>query len=121
MTSKKPGKQRKAMHNLSAHRRGKLMVAGLISELAEETGVKRLPIRKGDSIVVISGEFKDTEGKVTKIDRKNYTVSVKELAIEKSDGAEYNVPLHYSKVMITKLEKDKRRSKILERRALKEV
>ncbi|MEM2108943.1 MAG: 50S ribosomal protein L24 [Candidatus Odinarchaeota archaeon] len=119
MVSKKPCKQRKILFTLPVHRRGKIMEAGLSSELAEDLGVKKLPIRKGDNVIVISGEFKGSEGTVTKIDRKNYTIRVKELTVEKPDGAEYNVPLHYSNVIITKLEKDKWRSKIIERRAVK--
>ncbi|MHA1410315.1 MAG: 50S ribosomal protein L24, partial [Candidatus Odinarchaeia archaeon] len=63
---------------------------------------------------------KDTEGKVLKINRKNYTLTVKELIIDKADGSEYNVPIHYSNVMLVKLEKDKWRKKIIERKAFKE-
>ncbi|WEU39848.1 MAG: 50S ribosomal protein L24 [Candidatus Odinarchaeum yellowstonii] len=119
MISKKPSKQRKILFTLPLHRRGKVMEAMLSKELAEELGVRKLPIRKGDTIMVISGEFKGSEGTVTKVDRKNYTIRVKELSIEKADGAEYNVPIHYSNVIITKIEKDKWRSKIIERRAVK--
>ncbi len=119
MISRKPSKQRKILFALPHHRRVKLMECRLSDELAEELGVRRLPIRKGDSVMVISGEFKGSEGTVTRVDRKNYTIRVKELSIEKADGAEYNVPIHYSNVIITKIEKDKWRSKIIERRAAK--
>lgn len=117
MISKKPSKQRKILFTLPHHRRVKLMEAMLSKDLAEDLGVKKLPIRKGDNVIVISGEFKGSEGAITKVDRKNYTIQVKELSIEKADGAEYNVPIHYSNVVITKIEKDKWRSKIIERRA----
>jgi large subunit ribosomal protein L24 len=118
--TKKPGKQRKSLFKAPYHMRNKIMSVKLIPDLAVEYGCKRLPVRKGDNVVVISGEFKDTEGKVLKINRKDYTLTVKELVVEKADGSEFNVPIHYSNVMIVKLEKDKWRDKIIERRALKE-
>ncbi|MHA1410222.1 MAG: 50S ribosomal protein L24, partial [Candidatus Odinarchaeia archaeon] len=71
--TKKPNKQRKFLYTAPNHRRNKIMSVKLVPALAEEYGVKRLPVRKGDTVVVISGEFKDTEGKVLKINRKNYT------------------------------------------------
>ncbi|MHA1754778.1 MAG: 50S ribosomal protein L24 [Candidatus Odinarchaeia archaeon] len=120
MKTKKPSKQRKAWYNQPLHRRAKTMSIKLIPDLAEELGVKRLPVRKRDTVVVISGGFKDTEGEVTEVDRKNYTLRIKEIAIEKADGAEYNVPIHYSNVMLVKLAKDKWREKIIERKMVKE-
>ncbi|MHA1348321.1 MAG: 50S ribosomal protein L24 [Candidatus Odinarchaeia archaeon] len=121
MKSKNPRKQRKWLYNAPLHRRGKIMCVPLSKDLAEEIGVKSLPVRKGDTVLVTSGEFKGTEGKIVSIDRKNYRLVIKEIVVEKADGTEYNMPISYSNVVITKLEKDKWRDKIIERKSVARI
>lgn len=98
------------------HLRKKKMGARLSPDLASEHEIRNLPVREGDTVMVITGSFKDTEGKVIRVDRKNFRVYIKEVAIEKAEGSEYNFPIAISRVMITKLEKDKWRDKIIARK-----
>ena len=94
--------------------------AKLSSELAKEYYVRSMPIRKGDTIIVMRGAFRDVEGKVTRADHKNASVYVEGVTKEKSDGSTIFLSIHPSNVMITKLSlEDKRRKDILERRASK--
>jgi ribosomal protein L24 len=63
------------------------------------------------------GDRKGFEGKIARIDRKKYRIYVEGLTREKVDGTTIFVPMHPSKVMITRLNlDDKWRKKILERK-----
>ncbi len=116
MKTKSPRKQRKAIYTMPLHMRNRKMTARLSPDLASEYEMRNLPVREGDTVLVATGSFKDTEGKVIEVDRKNFRVYIKEVAIEKADGSEYNFPIAVSRVMITKLEKDKWRDKAIARK-----
>ena len=62
--SKKPNKQRKALYKYKNHQRSKLLTCRLADFLREEFGIKKIPLRVGDSVRVCSGEFLDFEGEV---------------------------------------------------------
>lgn len=58
------------------------------------------------------------EGKVERVDVKNYRVFVEGVTREKTDGTTYLFPIHPSKVMIMRLDLgDKWRKDALERKA----
>jgi large subunit ribosomal protein L24 len=112
---KKPGKQRKLLYNAPAHLRHKLMAAPLSPELIASKGVKTLPVRKGDTVRILRGDHKGFEGKISRVDPKNYRIYVEGLTREKVDGTNIFVPVHPSKVMIRNLNlDDKWRKAILE-------
>jgi large subunit ribosomal protein L24 len=70
--------------------------------------------RKGDSVRIIRGEFKDIEGKVTKVITKEGTLNVEGVTREKAKGGTAPVPIHSSNVVITNvvLEDKARRNKL---------
>lgn len=113
----KPSKQRKMLYQAPDHIRHKLFAATLSPELRKSHGAKALPVRKGDTVRVMRGDHKGLEGKVTRVDRKRYRIFLEGLTREKSDGTTTFVPIHPSKVMITRLNlDDKWRNKILKRK-----
>jgi len=113
----KPTKQRKMLYQAPDHIRYRLFAAPLSSELRASHGVKTLPVRSGDSVRIMRGDQKGFEGKIARIDRKKYRIYVEGLTREKVDGTTIFVPMHPSKVMITRLNlDDKWRKKILERK-----
>lgn len=114
--SKSPKKQRKRFYNLPIHKRSKLFNARLIPDLAAEYGVRRLPVHKGDFVIITKGEFTDIEGKVKNLDRQNLRVFVEGASVEKKDGSSIDIPIYPSHIIITKLKKDKDRDKIILRR-----
>lgn len=117
-SSIKPGKQRKALYNMPLHLRHKLFNAPLSPELREKYGVKRLPVRKGDTVRIMRGDWKGHEGKVVDVDLKRVRIFIEGVQIKKADQTPVYYPIHPSKVMITKLDlSDKWRKKIIERRA----
>ncbi|MEM2937436.1 MAG: 50S ribosomal protein L24 [Candidatus Bathyarchaeia archaeon] len=113
----KPSKQRKMLFQAPDHIRYKRFAASLSPELRKSYGTRSLPVKSGDTVRVLRGDRKGFEGKVTRVDRKKYRIYVEGLTREKVDGTTIFVPIHPSKVMITKLNlDDKWRKKILERR-----
>jgi large subunit ribosomal protein L24 len=113
----KPSKQRKMLFQAPDHIRYKHFAAPLSPELRKSYGTRSLPVRSGDTVRVMRGDHKGFEGKVSSVDRKKYRIYVEGLTREKVDGTTIFVPVHPSKVMITKLNlDDKWRKKILERR-----
>ncbi|BFH73477.1 50S ribosomal protein L24 [Sulfurisphaera javensis] len=119
MTSHKPSKQRLLLYNLPNHQRHKLLTAKLSDELQQQYGIKRLPIRKGDTVKVMRGD-KDIfnfEGKVIQVDRKKGRIAIEGLTRKKADGTPVYRWIHASKVMITKLDlSDPKRKEIIERK-----
>jgi len=115
---KQPRKQRKFLYNAPLHIRGKIMSATLSKELREKYNVRNLPIRVGDKVKVMRGDFKGTEGKVVEVDLKRYRIHVEGVTQKRTDGTEVYYPLHPSNVMIVELNlEDEERTKIIERRA----
>ena len=113
----KPSKQRKMLFGAPAHIRHKLLAAHLSPDLRATHIAKSIPVRNGDTIRVMRGDHKGFEGKVSRIDLKKYRIYVEGLTREKVDGTTIFVPVHPSKLMITKLNlDDKWRKRILERK-----
>lgn len=113
----KPAKQRKRIFQAPDHLRYKHFAVTLSPELRKSYGTRSLHVRSGDTVRVMRGDRKGFEGKVTRVDRKRYRIYVEGLTREKVDGTTIFVPIHPSKVMLTKLNlDDKWRKKILERR-----
>ncbi|MEM2093684.1 MAG: 50S ribosomal protein L24 [Candidatus Bathyarchaeia archaeon] len=102
-----------ARHSLSAP---------LSEELVAKYGVKRMNVRKGDTVMVVRGGFRGIEGKVLKVSKTNGRVFVEGVSRERTDGTTRPVSVHASKVVIHQLSvDDKRRREILERRVRNEV
>jgi len=115
--SKKPRKQRKFLYQAPLHLRRKMLAAHLSKELREKYKTRSLPVRKGDEVEVMRGEYKGRKGKIIRVDTKKYKVYVEGITRKRTDGTERLVPIHPSNLKIINLNlEDKRRVKILERR-----
>ena len=107
MTTKQPRKQRKALAEAPWHRRRKLMSAHLAAEYLEERKRKlprALPVRKGDVVKVLRGEFRGREGKVAMVDYRNLRITIEGLTYAKADKTQVAKPVHPSNVIIKKLD-----------------
>ena len=108
--SKQPRKQRKALYTAPLHIRRKIMSANLSKDLRADIGKRSLPIRVGDKVQVVRGDFKGHEGKVESIDAKRYKVTVEGVTLSKPDGNAVLLPIHPSNLMIIEADlKDERR------------
>lgn len=102
----KPSKQRKMLYQSPAHRLRKLLNAPLSKDLRKSQGRRSYPVRKGDTVKIVRGDFAGIEGKITKMDTHRQRVFVEGVTREKVAGTSTNVSVHASKVLITKLNLD---------------
>ena len=115
--SAKPRKQRRALYRMPHHLRHKLLSAPLSEELRAKYGFRSFPIRTGDRVRVMRGDFKGAEGKVIRVDREKGRIYIDTVTRTKADGTPVNIPIHASKVMIVELDlSDKWRKRALERK-----
>ena len=105
-TSSKPSRQRAALYKTHAARRHMLLSASLSTELKTSQGRNSYPVRKGDTVKIMRGDFAGIEGKITKIDTKRQRLFIEGVSREKVAGTSTNVSVHSSKVTITKLNLD---------------
>jgi len=109
-------KSRKAYFKAPSHIRHVLLSAPLSKELREKYNVRSIPVRKDDEVTVVRGNHKAREGKILSVYRKRFVIHVERLTRDKANGATINIPIHPSKVVVTKLKLDKDRKRILDRK-----
>ena len=110
--SKQPRKQRKALYNAPAHARGKHLSATLSKDLRAKIGKRSLPLRTGDKVSVVRGDFKGHEGEVLSVDYTSYKVTIEDVTLSKPDGTATFLPVDPSNLMIIDADtKDNRRIK----------
>lgn len=114
-------KARKAYFTAPSSVRRKLMSSHLSKELKEKHGVRAMPIRRGDEVIVVRGQNKTHTGKVLAVYRKKYCIHIERYTKEKSNGQTVPVPVHPSNVFITKLKMNEDRKNLLERKAASRV
>ncbi|UCC33654.1 MAG: 50S ribosomal protein L24 [Candidatus Bathyarchaeota archaeon] len=117
----KPGKQRKRLHQAFLHKRYRKFSAPLSPPLKASHNTNSVPVRTGDTVQIMVGDRKGFEGKIAGVDRRRYRVFVEGATREKVDGTAVPIPIHPSKVMITKLNlDDKWRREALKRKGAAE-
>jgi large subunit ribosomal protein L24 len=78
--------------------------APLSAELREKYKRRTAKPRVGDSVKILRGEFKNIEGKVTKVIPREGTLNVEGVTREKQKGGNSPVPIVTSNVVITSLD-----------------
>jgi len=117
----KPRKQRKRLYQAPLHKRYKQFSAALSSKLKASHNTNSIPVRIGDTVNIMRGDRKGFEGKVTGVNRTKYRVFVEGVTREKVDGTSTPIPIHPSKVRITRLNlDDKWRKETLKRKGVGE-
>ncbi len=102
--SVQPRKQRKELYNAPNHKRRIVMSSHLSDDLEDAYGIRSYPVRKGDTVKIMRGSHKGATGKVAKIDRSSYFITVDGVTMTKADGKEVARKIHPSNVMITQLD-----------------
>jgi large subunit ribosomal protein L24 len=113
--SKSSKKQRKYYRNIPLHMRKSLLSVNLSKELRKSYLRRNTPIKTGDKVRVLRGQFRKKEGKVTGINRK-LKIYVENVELVKKDGTKVHYPMHPSNLQIIDLNiTDKKRKKAVER------
>lgn len=116
-SSKKPKKQRKYALNSPLHIKRKLMSVHLVKTLRDKYQKRNIPARKGDTVKIMTGQFRGKSGKVERVDLKHRKVYVENASLIKRDGSKKPYPIDPSNLMITDLIiEDKLRKKALEKK-----
>lgn len=115
--SKQPRKQRKYRYDAPLHRRHKMVAGHLSKELKGKYNRRSLPIRKGDRVKVVRGQYEGIEGEVLRVDLRKYRIYMEGVSVKKTDGTDVERPIDPSNVMITDLFlEDKERREVLEKK-----
>lgn len=118
MVTTQPRRQRKLRYDAPLHMRQKYLGAPLSKELREEYKRRTFTVRSGDTVKVLTGDFKGTEGHVSLVNLKKGIIAVDGVISVKADGTEVPRPVQPSNVVITKLDlSDKKRELSLKRGA----
>ncbi|MEM2142350.1 MAG: 50S ribosomal protein L24 [Candidatus Thorarchaeota archaeon] len=110
---KAPRKQRRILYEMPIHRRRRLLRCRLDDTLREEYGTRSLCVKKGDLVRIMRGQFRDTEGKITRVDYRRGKVYIDSVTVTKADGKEAAVPVSTSNLMLVKLQLDDERKRRL--------
>ena len=110
-------KSRKAHFGATSVQRRVLLSASLSKELRTKYGVRSVPIRKEDEVLVVRGAKKNTvSGKVTTVYRRKFIVHIDKFTRDNAKQQTVNIGVHPSNLVITKLKLDKDRLSLLERK-----
>lgn len=82
------------------------MSANLIKPLREKYKVRSSPIRVGDRVKILRGQFKGQEAKVDRVNVKRAKIYLEKIRVTKKDGSEAAYPVHPSNLQITSLVTD---------------
>ena len=78
----------------------------------KDLGKRSLPVRSGDKVRVLRGDFKGHEGEILDVDYNSYKVTIEDVTLSKSDGTAVFLPVDPSNLMIIDADtKDDRRIK----------
>lgn len=113
-------KQRKYVHNAPLHIKHDFLSSHLSKNLIKKYNTRNIPLRKGDTVKIVRGNFKSHSGKIEKVFLKKTRVYVEGAQMVKRDGSKIFYPLHPSNMIITNLNlEDKKRQAILQRKNVK--
>lgn len=103
VSSSQPRKQRKFIANAPLHIMHKFLSANLSKLLKEKYGKRNLPLRKGDEVLVMRGQFRKKKAKVVSLNLAKTRIVLEGLQHTKRDGTKVAAPLHPRAVQIQAL------------------
>ncbi|HLY76872.1 MAG TPA: 50S ribosomal protein L24 [Thermoplasmata archaeon] len=101
--STQPRKQRRAAFNASPFERHRAMSVALSRELRGRYKRRALPLRKGDTVRIISGSFQGREERVSKVDMRSLRVTLDNVTTKKVDQKLKPLPIRSSHLILTRL------------------
>ena len=98
-----PRKQRKALYTASTFQRRRRMTVPLSRELRARFRRRAVPVRKGDTVRVMSGSYVGREERVAKIDRRGYSVTLDNVTGKTADAKLKPLPIRTSHLLLIRL------------------
>ncbi len=114
--SKQPRKQVKYRANAPLHLRHKMMAAHLSKELQEKHKKRSFPVRTGDKVRVLRGQFRGKIGEIEEVNLQKYKIYVKGIELKKKEGGRaVRYPINPSNTIILSFVEDKKRMEALKK------
>ena len=101
--STQPRKQRRTAFNASSFDRHRQLTVALSRDLRSRYKRRALPLRKGDTVRIISGSFKGREERVSKVDMRSLRVTLDNVTIKKVDQKLKPLPIRSNHLILTRL------------------
>ena len=98
-----PRRQRKALFTARPAERRRRMTVLLSRELRARFHVRSVPVRKGDTVRVLSGSYVGREERVAKVDRRDYAVTLDNVTLKAADEKLKPLALRPAHLVITRL------------------
>jgi ribosomal protein uL24 len=98
-----PRRQRKALYTASTFERRRRMTVPLSRDLRGRFRTRSVPIRKGDTVRVLSGSFVGREERVAKVNRRSYSVVLDNVTLKTGEEKLKPLPIRTSHLVITRL------------------
>ena len=109
--SAQPRRQRKYRFNAPRSVQRKMVSAHLDKSLREKYNRRSFPLRVGDVVKVLRGNFKGKEGKVEKVDLKKLKLLISGCEVTRVNGQKSRVKIDPSNVKIVDLKLDDKKRK----------
>ncbi|MDD5332042.1 MAG: 50S ribosomal protein L24 [Candidatus Nanoarchaeia archaeon] len=112
--SKNPRKQRKYTYNAPLHIKKNFVSVNLSKDLRQKHKTRNIQVKKGDSVIVLRGQFKKKTGKISRVDLRRTKVYIEGIETVKHDGKKVGFPFAPSNLQIKELNlEDRKRLKHL--------
>ena len=98
-----PRRQRKALYTARPFERRRRMTVPLSKDLRGRFHARSVPLRKGDTVRVLSGSFVGREERVAKVDRRGYSVILDNVTLKTGEDKLKPLPIRTSHLVITRL------------------
>lgn len=98
-----PRRQRKAHFTADTFHRRLAMTVPLSRELRKRFRRRSVPIRKGDTVRVLSGSYEGREERVARIVRRDYTLVLDNVTLKSGEEKLKPLPIRTSHLVITRL------------------
>jgi large subunit ribosomal protein L24 len=102
-TSTQPRRQRKAIYVAHTAERRRRMSVPLSRELRARYARRHLPVRKGDTVRILSGSFEGREERVAKVIRRQYAVTLDNVTGKTGDQKLKPLQIRLANLLLTRL------------------
>jgi large subunit ribosomal protein L24 len=102
-SSRAPRRQRRALYEADTFERRRRMAVPLSRELRARFQRRSVPVRKGDTVRVLSGSFVGREERVARIHRRSYSVTLDNVTLKTAEDKLKALRLRTSHLVITRL------------------
>jgi len=103
VSPRSPRRQRKALYAADTFDRRRRMAVPLSRELRARFRRRAVPVRKGDTVRVLSGSFVGREERVARVNRRDYAVTLDNVTLKTADEKLKPLELRPGHLVITRL------------------